>query len=118
ASKNSEPISLDMLNKINPGAASSTFCSDFEKNTGIKGECILNSNAVEPINKAIAKYRVKSFGEVAAILAWMLFESNGWQYVVNHYPGNKGQGTRAMITWEDVSKYAKELHPIEYTGLM
>ncbi|PIA15376.1 hypothetical protein COEREDRAFT_9513 [Coemansia reversa NRRL 1564] len=117
-SKDSGPITLEMLNVINPAAARSTFCKDFEKKQGVKGECILNSDAVAPINKAIAKYKITRLGEIAATLAWMLFESEGWHYVINHNPGNKGQGTRTMMSWAYVSKYAKELYPDKYAKVI
>ncbi|KAJ2609838.1 hypothetical protein H4S08_003883 [Coemansia sp. RSA 1365] len=117
-SENALPITLELLNEINPAAARSTFCKDFEKSKGVKGECMLNSEAVAPINKALKKYKITRPSEVVTALAWMLFESDGWHYVVNHNPGNKGQGTRTMMSWAYVSKYAKELYPDKYTKLI
>ncbi|KAJ2850643.1 hypothetical protein IWW36_001754 [Coemansia brasiliensis] len=107
-------VSLAALNKANPEAASVDYCNNFASSSGISDECALNSAAVSPINKAIRKYKVASRGEIVATLAWMLYESDNWKYNINHFPGNIGQGTRTMMSWNYVSQYAKQLHPNEY----
>ncbi|KAJ1810134.1 hypothetical protein LPJ77_001143 [Coemansia sp. RSA 2523] len=99
-----------MLNKANPDAADAAYC----KSSMADGECALNSEALSSINKAIRKYGVSARGEIVATLSWMLFESGNWVYNINHFPGNIGQGTRTMMTWEYVAEYAKTLHPDAY----
>ncbi|KAJ2788483.1 hypothetical protein H4R20_007371, partial [Coemansia guatemalensis] len=94
---------------MNPDAASDTYCEEFERTSGIKGECVSNSEALEPINKAIRKFGVIKRSEIVATLAWMLKESEGWKYNINHFPGNAGQGTRTIMMWEFVNKYAQQV---------
>ncbi|KAJ2394835.1 hypothetical protein GGI23_004537 [Coemansia sp. RSA 2559] len=43
----------------------------------------------------------------------MAFESDSWQYNVNHYPGTPGQGTRNMQMYTFNSEYAQFLHPTQ-----
>ncbi|KAJ2826366.1 hypothetical protein IWW50_002393 [Coemansia erecta] len=46
----------------------------------------------------------------------MLYESGNWTYNINHFPGNIGQGTRTMMSWTNVSKYAQSIHADAYTA--
>ncbi|KAJ2082786.1 hypothetical protein H4R24_001310 [Coemansia sp. RSA 988] len=107
-------VSLDMLNKMNPDAASDTYCEKFESTSGIKGECVSNAEALEPINKAIRKFGVIERGEIVATLAWMLKESEGWKYNINHFPGDAGKGTRAIMSWTYVNMYAQQVQSEAY----
>ncbi|KAJ2495548.1 hypothetical protein GGH96_006355, partial [Coemansia sp. RSA 1972] len=103
-----------MLNQANPDAADAAYC----KTSPAAGECALNSEVLVSINQAIRQYGVSARGEIVATLAWMLFESGNWQYNINHFPGNIGQGTRTMMTWEYVAEYAQTLHPDAYAKVL
>ncbi|PIA15377.1 hypothetical protein COEREDRAFT_87992 [Coemansia reversa NRRL 1564] len=107
-------VSLEMLNKINPDAASDTYCEKVESTLGNKGECVTNAEALEPINKAIRKFGVIERGEIVATIAWMLEETQGWKYNINHFPGNPGQGTRTLMLWKYVNMYAQQVQSNAY----
>ncbi|KAJ2803145.1 hypothetical protein H4R20_003009 [Coemansia guatemalensis] len=73
--------------------------------------CVLNSKAVDPINKALAKYKITRRSEVVAVLALMAFESGSWKYNINVSKNQPGQGTFAMMQYPNVYAYAKYLYP-------
>ncbi|OCK85121.1 hypothetical protein K432DRAFT_377960 [Lepidopterella palustris CBS 459.81] len=75
------------------------------------GECRTADQAVPYIAQSFATYGVMTPGEQAALLALMLFESGGFKYNKNHYPGVPGQGTRNMQSPEFNEEYAKSLYP-------
>ncbi|KAJ2159990.1 hypothetical protein GGF46_002598 [Coemansia sp. RSA 552] len=111
-------VSLDALNAANPDAGSDSYCEDFEEDGEVTGECASNAEAQPAINRGLRKYKVTARGEIVATIAWMLFETDKWKYNVNHFPGNPGQGTRTMMSWDYVSKYAEELYPDEFATAM
>ncbi|PIA13569.1 hypothetical protein COEREDRAFT_83397 [Coemansia reversa NRRL 1564] len=73
--------------------------------------CVPNSKAVDPINKAIAKYKITRRGEIVAVLALMAFESDSWKYNINISKHQPGQGTMAMMMYPSIYPYAKYLYP-------
>ncbi|EMC93702.1 hypothetical protein BAUCODRAFT_37420 [Baudoinia panamericana UAMH 10762] len=60
------------------------------------GECRTADQAAPYIAISYINYGIQSFGEQAALLALMLYESGDFKYAINHYPGVPGQGTRNM----------------------
>ncbi|KAJ2874162.1 hypothetical protein H4R27_006520, partial [Coemansia aciculifera] len=111
------PVLLPDLNKAFPAGASKTYCDKGGEGAPVS-ECATNRDAVIGIDAGIKAYKVTRRGEVVASIAWMLFESGGWKYNINHTPGTIGQGTRCMMMWEFISEYAQSLFPEEYKKLM
>ncbi|KAJ2724789.1 hypothetical protein GGI07_001750 [Coemansia sp. Benny D115] len=103
---NAEGITLAQLNKAVPSRASDSSCVS----VSTPDECAPNSRAVVAINNAIAKYGVTGRGEIAALIALMAYESADWQYNINHFPGRPGQGTRAMLMYNFIEQYSKQVH--------
>ena len=54
-------------------------------------------------------YKISSPGAQAAVLALMMFESDGFVYNQKHFPATPGQGTRNMMSPTFVSEYATAL---------
>ncbi|KAJ2065238.1 hypothetical protein GGI17_000494 [Coemansia sp. S146] len=111
------PVLLPDLNKAFPAGASKNYCDKGGEGAPVS-ECATNRDAVIGIDAGIKAYKVTRRGEVVASIAWMLFESGGWKYNINHTPGTIGQGTRCMMMWEFISEYAQSLFPEEYKKLM
>ncbi|KAJ1665291.1 hypothetical protein IW140_000645 [Coemansia sp. RSA 1813] len=109
-------ITLDMLNAAVPGANSTDSCKKLPAEDKWPEECVDNTVALVSINKALAKYNITRRADIIAILSWMVFETASWKYYRNHFPepGKPGQGTRTMMSWDFVSKYAKSLYPCKY----
>ncbi|KAJ1643449.1 hypothetical protein J3B02_003145 [Coemansia erecta] len=107
-------ITLEQLNKAVSSRASDSSCAS----VSTPSECAPNSRAVMAINHAIAKYGVTSTGEIAALIALMAYESADWQYNINHYPGRPGQGTKAMLMYDFIEKYAQQVHQSEATRVL
>ncbi|KAJ2032675.1 eukaryotic translation initiation factor 2-alpha kinase [Coemansia sp. S610] len=111
------PVLLPDMNKAFPAGASKTYCDTPGEGAPVS-ECATNREAVIGIDAGIKAYKVTRRGEVVASIAWMLFESGGWKFNINHTPGTKGQGTRCMMMWEFISEYANFLFPDQYKKLM
>ncbi|KAJ1893978.1 hypothetical protein LPJ66_005454 [Kickxella alabastrina] len=107
-------ITLAQLNQAVPARASDTSCAA----VSTPSECAPNSRAATAINKAIAKYGVTGRGEIIAIISLMAFESADWQYNINHFPGRAGQGTRAMLMYNWIEQYAKQVHAQDASKLL
>ncbi|KAJ2830478.1 hypothetical protein IWW50_000264 [Coemansia erecta] len=73
--------------------------------------CANNARALVSLNKAAAKYGVTARGEVVAMIALMAFESESWHYNINISANQAGQGTKAMLMYPFIYKYAKSLYP-------
>ncbi|KAJ1721054.1 hypothetical protein LPJ53_004384 [Coemansia erecta] len=114
AGANAQGISLSQLNAAIPSRASDSSCAS----VSTPSECTPNSRAVVAINNAISKYGVTSTGEIVALISLMAYESADWQYNVNHYPGRPGQGTKAMLMYNFIEKYAQQLHPSDSTRVL
>ncbi|MCJ1226961.1 hypothetical protein MMC12_003616 [Toensbergia leucococca] len=59
-------------------------------------ECRTASQAAPIIAEVFSAYDITSPGEMAALISTMAFESGDFEYNINIYPGNPGQGTRNM----------------------
>ncbi|KAJ4988036.1 hypothetical protein SVAN01_06448 [Stagonosporopsis vannaccii] len=92
-------ITAEQLIQISPAAAS---CSgaDFPE------ECVDATTAAAALNKSFDTYGIKTAGEKAALVAYIMFESVNFKYKKNHSPGRPGQGTRMMAMPNYVSEYA------------
>ncbi|KAF9699814.1 hypothetical protein EKO04_002586 [Ascochyta lentis] len=69
-------------------------------------ECADAATAATALNKSFDTYGIKTAGEKAALIAYTLFESGGYKYSKNHFPGRPGQGTRMMAMPAFISQYA------------
>ncbi|KAF7357879.1 hypothetical protein MVEN_00834100 [Mycena venus] len=69
-------------------------------------ECRIAKQAAPFINQAFCDYNIVTTGEKAALLSLMLFESGGFEYNINHFPGTPGQGTRNEMTFPFIFQYA------------
>ncbi|CBX95538.1 hypothetical protein IAQ61_004369 [Plenodomus lingam] len=68
-------------------------------------ECADSKTAAAALNGSFEKYKITAVGEVAALVAYTLFESGNYKYKQNHYPGRPGQGTRMMAMPNYVNEY-------------
>lgn len=75
-------------------------------------ECRTAAQAAPMIASSFTNFGLTSFGEQAAVVALMLYESGDFKYAINHYPGVPGQGTRNMQSSTYNSKYAEYLSTI------
>ncbi|KAI8940147.1 hypothetical protein NX059_003860 [Plenodomus lindquistii] len=69
-------------------------------------ECADSETAAAALNASFEKYNVTAIGEVAALVAYTIFESGDYKYKQNHFPGRPGQGTRTMAMPNFVKQYA------------
>lgn len=72
-------------------------------------ECADAKTAAAALNSSFEKYNITSTGEVAALIAYTLFESGSFKYKQNHFPGRPGQGTRMMAMPDYVKSYATSI---------
>ncbi|KAL0566221.1 hypothetical protein V5O48_015795 [Marasmius crinis-equi] len=91
-------LTVDQLNTITggKGCASSKFPE----------ECRTSEQALPHINKAFADFGIETAGEKAALLSLMSFETDGFAFNINHFPGRPGQGTRNMMMFPFIYQYA------------
>jgi len=68
--------------------------------------CSTPDVAAAALNSAFEKCGYTSLGQQAALLGLMTFESVDFEYNVNAFPGRPGQGTKAMLMFNFVLKYA------------
>jgi hypothetical protein len=101
-------ITADQLIKIDPKTAS---CAD----APAAGECADATAAAAAISVSFAQYGIKTPGEQAALIAIMDFETGGFKYNKNHFPGRPGQGTRNMQMEPFNQKYAADVMPAAAT---
>ncbi|KAJ1721053.1 hypothetical protein LPJ53_004383 [Coemansia erecta] len=99
-------LTLDELNAAIPARAASDSCAS----VSFPDECATNDQALPAINAALSTYGITKRSEAVAVIALMAFESDSWQYNINHYPGRAGQGTKAMLMSNFVTEYAEQLH--------
>ncbi|KAJ3733380.1 hypothetical protein DFJ43DRAFT_995511 [Lentinula guzmanii] len=100
SSSNSSEITLSQLDAIING----TTCP--LKGSESLDECRTAAQALPFVNKGFSDYNITSVGEKAALLSLMSFESGGFQFNINHFPGNPGQGTRNLMEFPAVYQYA------------
>ena len=74
-------------------------------------ECRTAAQVSGPISASFVTYGLTTPGEQAAVLSTIAFESDDFQYQVNHFPapGNPGQGTRNMQSPTYNLKYAQSI---------
>ncbi|KAJ2849726.1 hypothetical protein IWW36_002418 [Coemansia brasiliensis] len=73
--------------------------------------CANNKRAIVALNNAAKTYGITERSEMVAIISLMAYESGSWQYNINVSPGRAGQGTKAMLMYNFIYEYAKELYP-------
>jgi LysM repeat protein len=73
-----------------------------------QASCRTADQAAPLINQAFAKFGIDSKGEKAALLSLMAFETGGFVFDTNQFPGRPGQGTRNMMLFPFILKYALE----------
>lgn len=76
------------------------------------GECRTADEAAPYVAISFVNFGITSFGEQAALLALMLYESGDFKYAINHYPGVPGQGTRNMQSPAYNLEYAQYLSSV------
>ncbi|KAJ1834478.1 hypothetical protein LPJ63_001923 [Coemansia sp. RSA 2711] len=106
-------VTTAQLDRAFPERASTSGCASI---TEFTSECATNKQAAQAITNAMAKYKITGRGQVVALISLMAYESNKWQYNINHFPGRPGQGTRAMLMYSFVYAYAKQLYPSQVQG--
>ncbi|KAJ3844006.1 hypothetical protein F5878DRAFT_574068 [Lentinula raphanica] len=100
SSNNSTDIILSQLDAIIGGTSCPLEGSQF------LDECRTAAQALPFVNKRFADYNITTLGEKAALLSLMSFESGGFQFNINHSPGNPGQGTRNLMEFPSHNKTA------------
>lgn len=70
-------------------------------------ECRTAAQAAPYIALSWLNYNISSFSTQAALLSLQLYETAGFKYAINHYPGVPGQGTRNMQNPAFNVKYAE-----------
>ncbi|KAJ3866090.1 hypothetical protein EV359DRAFT_72010 [Lentinula novae-zelandiae] len=94
---NSSEITLSQLDAVINGTSCPLKGSQF------LDECRTAAQALPFVNKGFADYNITTVGEKAALLSLMSFESGGFQFNINHFPGNPGQGTRNLMEFPSVN---------------
>jgi len=101
-SKVSTLLTAALIEKINPSTSS---CASAQ----YPAECITAAQAAPAIADSYGTYGLTSPGAQAAVLALMMFESDGFIYNQKHFPPTPGQGTRNMMSPTFVAAYATQL---------
>lgn len=78
-------------------------------NAPVAGECATAQQAAPYLISAFQQYDIFTYNEMAAILSLIAFESNDFQYNINHFPGTPGQGTRNMQSITYNYQYASSI---------
>ncbi|KAJ6783829.1 hypothetical protein PWT90_09289 [Aphanocladium album] len=95
------PKAADIIKIIAPGSVS---CPPSETQ-----ECRTADQAADFLIASMAKYKICTYNEMAAVLSLMAFESVDFRYKHNVYPGRPGQGTANMQMANYNLLYAKSL---------
>lgn len=92
--KRSTTISAADILRIDPSTSSACAPGLYAS------ECRTAVEAAPLIAESFANFSITTFGEQAALVAEMMFESGSFKYAINHFPspGTPGQGTRNMQT--------------------
>jgi murein DD-endopeptidase MepM/ murein hydrolase activator NlpD len=75
---------------------------------GAPASCKTAEQAAPLINAAFSQFGINSKGEKAALLSLMAFETGDFLFDTNQFPGRAGQGTRNMMLFNFILKYALE----------
>lgn len=81
---------------------------------GSGGECSTAEAAAKGLNDAFAAYGLKTLGQKAGMIGYMAFESVGFKWNTNQFPGRPGQGTKSMLMFAHLYNFAasfEELRP-------
>lgn len=77
------------------------------------GECSTADAAAKALNDAFATYGLKTLGQKAGMIAYMAFESEGFRWNTNQYPGRPGQGTKSMLMFAHLYNFAKSFPELQ-----
>ncbi|KAJ7162171.1 hypothetical protein C8R46DRAFT_1103752 [Mycena filopes] len=69
-------------------------------------ECRTAEQAAPLVNQAFKTYKIVTDGEKAALLSLMIFETNNFEFDINHSLNTPGQGTRNLMTFPFILQYA------------
>jgi len=75
---------------------------------GSPASCRTAAQAAPLINFGFDKFGIQSKGEKAALISLMAFETGGFVFDINMFPGRPGQGTRNLMLFPFILKYALE----------
>jgi len=102
--KRADPSAVAILETIAPKSKS---CNG----APVPDECRTASQAADFLIKAFKDYQLYNAAEMAAVLSLIALESGEFQYNINHFPGNPGQGTRNMQMAPFNLEYALTIQP-------
>ncbi|KAF8434631.1 hypothetical protein BGX38DRAFT_1100988 [Terfezia claveryi] len=74
--------------------------------SGSGGECSSAEIAAKALNVAFATYKLDSLGQKAGMISYMAFESGGFKWNTNQFPGRPGQGTKCMLMFPHLYNFA------------
>jgi len=73
---------------------------------GSGGECSTADAAAKALNDAFTTYGLDTLGQRAGMIAYMSFESGGFKWNTNQFPGRPGQGTKCMLMFPHLYNFA------------
>jgi hypothetical protein len=76
-------------------------------------ECRTAEQAAGPISDSFARYGITNPYEKAALISLMIYETSGFKYAQNYWPGIPGQGTRNMQSPAYNLLYAESVIPAD-----
>jgi len=94
-----------VIGDITPGQVS-MFAPETSACNGGSQECSTVDTVVSSLNEACSTYNLKSLGEKAGMIGYMAFESVGFQWNTNQFPGRAGQGTKCMLMFPHLYNFA------------
>lgn len=77
--------------------------------TSFADECRTAEQAAPFLNAAFQQFNTHTVGEMAALISLIAFETGDFRFNVNHFPGRPGQGTRNLMMFPFVWKYALDI---------
>ena len=77
------------------------------------GECSNANVAAKALNDAFTAYKLTTLGQKAGMIAYMAFESGGFKWNTNQYPGRPGQGTKCMLMFAHLYNFAKSFPELQ-----
>lgn len=80
---------------------------------GSGGECSSAEVSAKALNDAFSAYGLKTLGQKASMIAYMAFESGGFMYNTNQFPGRPGQGTKCMLMFAHLYNFAKSFPELQ-----
>ncbi|TDL26004.1 hypothetical protein BD410DRAFT_560618 [Rickenella mellea] len=100
---NRADVTATQIQKFAPGSATCAAGGQFAD------ECRTADQVVPLLNDAFNEFGIATVGERAAIASLMSFETGDFKFDRNHFPppGKPGQGTRNLMTFPFIMKYAQ-----------